>query len=226
MTKVDLVVFDMAGTTVNEDNIVYKTVQKAINKKGYNLALDTVLEHGAGKEKHQAIKDILAHVDGAVSLEKAADIFKDFKGLLQEAYKELEVTTYPGVTAMLAKLRESQIKIALNTGYNTEIATLLLQKMGWSVGKEYDVLVTADDVTNGRPNPDMIYKAMELVGVQDAVRVLKAGDSVIDIEEGKNAHCGFTVGVTTGAHTKNQLATAQPTFILDSLQGLAEMLID
>ena len=54
-----MVVFDMAGTTVNEDNVVYKTLQTAINEKGFSFTLDEVLQEGAGKEKLQAIKSIL-----------------------------------------------------------------------------------------------------------------------------------------------------------------------
>ena len=57
--KIELVVFDMAGTTVNEDNVVYKTVQQVINEEGFNISLADVLEHAAGKEKHQAITDVL-----------------------------------------------------------------------------------------------------------------------------------------------------------------------
>ncbi|MBC7424794.1 MAG: HAD family hydrolase, partial [Ferruginibacter sp.] len=56
---IKMVVFDMAGTTVNEDNVVYKTLRKAINEAGFNFTLGQVLEQGAGKEKLQAIKSIL-----------------------------------------------------------------------------------------------------------------------------------------------------------------------
>ena len=56
---IKMVVFDMAGTTVDEDNVVYKTLQKVINDAGYNFTLQQVLAVGAGKEKLQAIKDIL-----------------------------------------------------------------------------------------------------------------------------------------------------------------------
>ncbi len=40
----------MAGTTVNEDNLVYKTLKEEINAAGFTLTLDQVLAHGAGKE--------------------------------------------------------------------------------------------------------------------------------------------------------------------------------
>ncbi len=218
MHNIELVVFDMAGTVVDENNVVYKTLQKAINKKGHNLTLEFVLEHGAGKEKHQAIKDILAAVNA--EMEPSEPIFEDFKAMLDDAYDMLEVTSFAGVEKLLANLKAQKIKVALNTGYNTKIAKLLLKKMNWVKGKQYDTLVTADDAAKGRPHPDMILKAMEILNVSDASKVLKAGDSIIDIEEGKNANCGVTVGVTTGAHTRAQLQSANPTYVLDSLSEL------
>jgi len=223
MHKVELAVFDMAGTVVNEDNVVYKTLQKAINQKGYELTLGFVLEHGAGKEKHQAIKDILAAVGADSNSEPSEPIFEDFKKKLDDAYDTLEVTSFDGVQNLLANLKQLHIKIALNTGYNSKIANLLLQKMNWKKGEHYDELVTADDVSQGRPHPAMILRAMELLAVTDTAKVLKAGDSIIDIEEGKNANCGVTIGVTTGAHTEAQLRSAGPTYILNSLTELKEL---
>lgn len=57
-----MVVFDMAGTTIDEDNVVYKCVQKALNEYQIPATLEQVLEFGAGKEKLQAIKDVYAEV--------------------------------------------------------------------------------------------------------------------------------------------------------------------
>jgi phosphonatase-like hydrolase len=226
MYTIKLAVFDMAGTVVNEDNVVYKTLMKAINKNGYNISLEFVLEHGAGKEKHQAIKDILKAESYSVDAELAKTIFKEFKMLLGEAYENLEVTSYKGVEDMLYVLKANGIKIALNTGYDTHTAQLLLDKMHWNIGMQYDVLITADDVNLGRPNPDMILEAMSKLQVYDAELVLKVGDSIIDIEEGKNAKCGITIGVTTGAHTYEQLSSAEPTYVLNSLSNLSHLLIN
>ncbi|WP_200890708.1 hypothetical protein [Pedobacter lusitanus] len=49
--KFEMVVFDMAGTTVNENNLVYKTLRNAINNAGFEFSLEEVLAEGAGKEK-------------------------------------------------------------------------------------------------------------------------------------------------------------------------------
>ena len=53
--------------------------------------------------------------------------------------------------------------------------------------------------------------------------VAKVGDSIIDIEEGKNAGCALSIGITTGAHSFEQLQTAMPNFIIDNLLQLKDL---
>ena len=225
MKNIKLAVFDMAGTTVNEDNVVYKTVQRALDQGGFQVSLETVLELGAGKEKYKAIEDILGEeTKEVVSKEKTEEIYQSFKILLAEAYDQLEVAPYNGVEELFGILRSNQVKVVLNTGYDYRTAKTLVDKLGWEIGKEIDALITADDVELGRPSSEMIDKAMEQFGIESPDQVLKAGDSVIDIEEGKNAHCGMTIGVLTGAHTREQLVKANPTLILESLEELGEIL--
>ena len=225
MHRIKLAVLDMAGTTVNENNVVYKTVQGALQAHGVeNLSLDTVLEVGAGKEKLQAIKDVLNYLHLGQQV-RAEAVFKTFKQTLNQAYRELEVTPVEGAETTLEQLKQKNISVVLNTGYNREIANLLLEKLHWKERAQYDALITADDVTNGRPHPEMIEKAMEMFSVDDPSLVLKAGDSVIDIEEGKNAHCGVTVGVLSGAQNREQLASASPTYILDSIASIPGLLV-
>ncbi|AMC10206.1 HAD family hydrolase [Lutibacter profundi] len=222
---IQLIVFDMAGTTINENNVVYKTLQKSINKFGYNFSLEEVLLHGAGKEKHQAIKDIIASQPSTKKNEvESLPIFNDFSELLKITYQNLEVATFPETELVFKKLKERGVKIALNTGYNRKTALQLLNKLNWKEGNQYDALITASDVEKGRPEADMIYKAMELFHISEARNVVKVGDSIIDIQEGKNAICGITIGVTTGAHTKEQLKSVNPTFIIDSLPELLQKL--
>ncbi|NDV15854.1 phosphonatase-like hydrolase [Muricauda sp. TY007] len=222
MKKIELAVFDMAGTTVNEDNVVYKTVRAALAKSGVAVSLDTVLEFGAGKEKFKAIADILKETKTTGVEPKA--VFEDFKGMLEEAYANLDVTPYDGVEELFKLLKSKDVKVVLNTGYDQKTAKSLLNKLGWVPGEQIDALITADDVVKGRPSSEMIDKAMAMFKITDSEKVLKAGDSVIDIKEGKNANCGWTVGVLTGAQTREQLATAEPSMILDSLSDLAEQL--
>lgn len=215
-----MTVFDMAGTTVNEDNVVYKTLQKAINEAGFEFTLEQVLAEGAGKEKLQAIKSVLSVYGGIVDDAIASSIFQNFIKLLETAYDTMEILPQDNAIELFAALKERGIIVVLNTGYNAQTANSLISKLGWVVGEQIDGLITASDVINNRPKPDMILLAMEKFHITNPLEVLKVGDSTIDIEEGRNAGCRFNIGITTGAHTKEQLISVEPDFILDNLLEL------
>jgi phosphonatase-like hydrolase len=215
-----IVVFDMAGTTVDEDNVVYKTLQRSINENGFNFSLDQVFAEGAGKEKSQAIKSILksfAHIEDDKLTEH---IYHQFVIYLTEAYMHLDVLPQPNTIETFRILKQRNIKVVLNTGYNAETAGLLISKLGWKKGMEFDCLITSSDVENNRPDPEMIQLAMDIFGIGNSREVIKVGDSIIDIEEGQNAGCGLTIGITTGAHSFQQLQSANPDFIIYNLLEL------
>lgn len=221
---IKMVVFDMAGTTVNEDNVVYKTVRKAINDRGYDFTLEEVLKEGAGKEKLQAIKSVLA-LRGIDDDILSREIFAAFNGQLDQAYETMPIVEQPNATELFEALRAQGIYVVLNTGYSRPVATSLVAKIGWQVGSDIDALVTASDVPRNRPFPDMILHAMQQLGITDATQVAKVGDSAIDIEEGKNAGCEVTVGITTGAQTREQLLAATPTAVIDDLLELLPLVV-
>jgi len=217
---IKMVVFDMAGTTVDEDNVVYKTLRTAINQAGYNFNLNEVLAQGAGKEKRQAIKSIMQVYAGMEDDVLIDSIYANFIVQLADAYATLEVLPQPNATDLFGALSERDIIVVLNTGYNRETAQSLVTKLGWDEGAEFDLLVTADDVDKNRPNPDMILFAMNHFCITDGREVAKVVDSIIDIEEGRNAGCSLNVGITTGAHTFEQLQSANPEGIINNLLEL------
>ncbi len=210
----------MAGTTVNENNVVYKTLRKAINQAGYDFTLDQVLAEGAGKEKLKAIKDILHSQNGGENIQLANSIYQNFIVMLALAYQNLEIKPIEGAEELFHQLKKKNILVVLNTGYNEETARTLLNKLRWEEGGIIDGLVTASDVVQNRPQPDMILFAMKKFGIQDAHEVIKVGDSMIDIEEGANAGCYLNIGITTGAHTYEQLLSAHPDLIIHNLLDL------
>jgi phosphonatase-like hydrolase len=221
---IKMVVFDMAGTTVNENNVVYKTLQKAINEKGFNFSIEQVLSEGAGKEKLQAIKSILSVYAELDDNALADTIYERFIELLAKAYDTMEILPQDNAAELFRELKQRNILVGLNTGYNEETAQSLITKLGWKKGIEFDTLVTASDVRNNRPGPDMILLAMERFGITDAAEVVKVGDSIIDIEEGKNAGCSLNIGITSGAHTLQQLESAKPDYVIDNLLEILPLL--
>lgn len=219
---VELVVFDMAGTTVDEDNIVYKTLHRALLDQGVTTDLNTVLLHGAGKEKLQAARDVIEAVLGQPNETLALAAFSQFKVMLDHAYATEPIREQPNASQVFEFLKSKNIKVALNTGYNRPVTDHLLNRLGWNNTPLIDAVVCADDVQRGRPYPDMIELAMYRCGVTDPKKVAKIGDSAIDIEEGKNAGCGLTFGITTGAQLREQLLLATPNAILSNLAELQD----
>jgi phosphonatase-like hydrolase len=219
-----LIVFDMAGTVINEDNVVYKTLQKAANQGGIDVDLAGVLAEGAGKEKFIALHDIAARYAPSTGKESLDKMYSEFLRMLDKAYEHLNVTPMPGAKELFSELKRRNILVALNTGYNKKTSDQLLAKLGWNKSIDVDEIVTASEVANTRPHPDMILYAMKSLGIQDARTVMKIGDSQIDIEEGKNAGCGITVGITTGAHTREQLLLARPDYVIDHLSEVLNIL--
>jgi phosphonatase-like hydrolase len=217
---IKMIVFDMAGTVVDEGNVVYKTLQRALNNGGVNVTLDEVLAEGAGKEKSKAIHDIASKYDPGRDAVAIGAMYEEFVTLLDRAYSDLDVKPVDGAEELFDELRTIGVYRVLNTGYNRNTALQLLNKLGWRKELHFDELITASDVAKARPFPDMIFKAMGLMAIDDAGTVAKVGDSVVDIEEGKNARCGLTIGITTGAHTRGQLEASQPDYIIDSLREL------
>jgi phosphonatase-like hydrolase len=222
--QIQCVVFDMAGTTVNEDNLVYKTLQAAINHYNVPVDLNHVLLYGAGKEKFQAIKDIISNSPYALDEMVQLEAFNYFLAQLDIAYADFDVSPMPGAEQVFAALKQSGVKVVLNTGYNRATAENLLKKLGWAEGQQIDLLVTASDVLHNRPMPDMILYAKNKLHIADTKQMVKIGDSCIDIEEGKNAGCLLNIGITTGAQTETQLLQAKPDYIVHSLSEMLEIL--
>jgi phosphonatase-like hydrolase len=221
---IKMIVFDMAGTTVNENMVVYKTLQKAINEAGFNFTLEQVLTEGAGKEKVDAIRSILKVYAQKQDESLTNNIYQRFIALLEKAYDTQDILPQDNAEELFRTLKERNILVVLNTGYNQKTANQLIAKLGWKKGVEFDGLVTATDVSRNRPYPDMIRLAMKEFSIDDPREVAKVGDSVIDIEEGVNAGCSLNIGITTGAHTRQQLQSVKPDYIIDNLLELLTLL--
>merc|ERR1712007_84319 len=101
-----------------------------------------------------------------------------------------------GLLGYFRELKQAGIKIALDTGYPQNIQEGLVKRLGF------------DKVVDGRPYPYMVHRLMERLNIESVKRVCKVGDSVRDIEEGRNAGCGLVVGVLSGADDFQSLMEA------------------
>lgn len=216
--SVKLVVFDMAGTTVKDKNYVGLAFQQAMKAHGYEVSIEEI-NPMMGYEKPLAIKMMLeGHRNGQEEITETliSTIHDDFVSAMVHFYQTSSaVVPLPNVEDTFFQLKEKGIKIGLDTGFSRKIAEIIVDRLNWS--GVIDALVASDDVPHGRPFPDMIHKMMAELGIHDAQEVVKVGDTEVDVNEGLNTGCKYSIGITTGAFTREELLKYQPSHVIDDI---------
>eukprot|EP00928_Gymnodinium_smaydae_P065320 TRINITY_DN48485_c0_g1_i1.p1 TRINITY_DN48485_c0_g1~~TRINITY_DN48485_c0_g1_i1.p1 ORF type:complete len:300 (-),score=59.42 TRINITY_DN48485_c0_g1_i1:318-1217(-) len=210
LENIDLIVYDMAGTTVQEGGIVYKTLQQVMQNAGLEVPDEAMHPwHGAKKE---AVIAHFARQNGTPDSELEDLVVKlgdAFIAAIDEAYfNEASPINHidVGLLGYFRQLQSVGIKIGLDTGYPENIQQGLVKKLGFD--KVVDAYISSYQVREGRPYPYMVHRLMEQLKIEDVRRVAKVGDSARDIEEGRNAGCGLVVGVLSGADDAATLLAA------------------
>ena len=226
--SIELVVFDIAGTTVADKGNINDVFRKAFLNAGIeNVEADDV-DEVMGYRKKEAIEIIVAkykpgYENDAMFIDA---IHEDFTKQMVMYYETCEgLVPLPFAEKVFRELHTNKVKVALNTGFTRVITMPILKRLGWDNVPFIDEVICSDEVPEGRPHPYMIEKLMQKLNISNAEDVAKIGDTKVDIEEGKNAGCGIVVGVTTGAYTKEQLIKYQPDFIIDSLEILPSLIL-
>ena len=224
--NIELVVFDIAGTTVKDDNEVAKAFQNALKKFGHPLSFEEINPF-MGYEKHFAIREILkgSGKGAETDPELVHKIHEEFVREMKAFYSASQtISPLPDVESTMKTLHDMGVKIAINTGFSREIADIIVQKLGWFEKGYIDFMIASDEVERGRPFPDMIFSLMKQAGVEDPRLVAKVGDTEVDINEGKNAGCRYVIGISTGSFTRSELEPYKPTHIIANLGEVVAIL--
>lgn len=207
MGRYKAVVFDWAGTTV--DYGCFAPVQafvEVFKHFGIEPTMEEVREP-MGMLKKDHIRTML-QMERITSLweikyrrkwteEDVEDLYEIFEEKLLSILDQFaEVKPY--VLETVEELRKRGIKIGSTTGYTDKMMEIVVPKAKEN-GYEPDAWFSPDAVEGfGRPYPFMVFKNMQALGIQNVDQVMKVGDTVSDIKEGKNAGV-YTVGVIEGS---------------------------
>ncbi len=216
--KPELVVFDMAGTTIRATDQVPAAFWKAFEHVGV-IVSDDEIQSVRGKSKREAISDLLIrHLGMEEERRLATRVYNDFQRMLIARYEKYGVEPMEGAEETFEWLKKQGIKVALTTGFDRSLANLLLQRIGW--GMSIDAVICNEDVPRGRPAPYLIFRAMERTGSDCIHRVAVVGDTVSDLQAAFNAGARWSIGVLSGAHSEIQLKGSPHTAIIESVKAL------
>jgi phosphonatase-like hydrolase len=225
--QIELVIFDMAGTTVRDDDAVNICLRDALATQT-PVTRDEV-NQVMGLPKPIAIRLLLEEKLGGaskVSPNVVDQVYHDFLARMLNHYRTAAgIEPMPHTLETFRRLKQAGVRLALDTGFSRPIVDAILKRLRWNEGGLLDATVASDEVPRGRPHADLAFKAMELTGVREAKRVAKVGDTPSDLQEGMAAGCGLVVGVTNGSHTREQLAAHAHTHLIASLQELPELVL-
>lgn len=233
MLPIKLVVFDMAGTTVQDKKEVETCFARACAETGLKVSEERILAL-QGYSKIEVFKLLWDEQIGQTHPEYDENViysYDYFRMILEDHYKINEVFPTEGCLEIFDFLRKNGIKIALTTGFYRKVTNIILEKLGWLDGLEYnyvntsgksiiDVSIASDEVQKGRPEPYMIQKAMKLMGVSDPYEVINIGDTPSDLKSGVRAGCRLSLGVTNGTHSIEQLKFLRNDGLISSLNEL------
>ena len=217
MSTIRLVIFDIAGTIIEDHGEVLSSFKLALKKNGISVE-ENELREWKGASKCEVIHHFVQRQtggDASASNQRIEKTYGDFRQMLEDHYRCNGVVPVQGVKATFGWLLDHDIDIATTTGFYREVSDLILKKAGWE--KLFRASVCSDDVAKGRPAPFMIFHAMEAAQVTDVSQVINVGDTPLDLQAGVNAGVRGIIGVLTGTHTEERLRRERHTHILSSV---------
>ncbi|MGW4522524.1 phosphonatase-like hydrolase [Amycolatopsis sp. NPDC004378] len=212
----ELVVLDMAGTTVADDGLVVKA---------FTDAIETL---GVPDEQHAEMLKYVVDTMGQSKITVFRALMRDeteaqqANSAFEAAYGNLvaESRPVPGAEDVIRGLRANGVKVAFTTGFAPVTQQAILDALGWR--DLADLALAPGDGVRGRPFPDLVLTAALRLEVTDVRQVAVVGDTASDVRCGRRAGASVVAGVLTGAGRREDLLEA--THILDSVRDLPSLL--
>lgn len=211
----ELVVLDLAGTTVVDDGIVEAAFARAWDRvQATDQGRAAALQHVRDTMGQSKIDVFRALVD--------EDTAQELNTAFERAYRELiddgKCEPIPGAEDTVRALRARGLKIAFTTGFAPTTAKAILKSLGWK--DLADVVLTPEDAGRGRPAPDLPLSAVIRTRTSSVAAMVVVGDTESDAGSGRAAGAGLVVGVLTGSRSAETLTAAGADLVLGSVTEL------
>ena len=209
--KYKTLIFDLDGTLLNTLIDLASSVNYAMRECGFNERTTDEIRRFIGNGVAVLIQRSVPDGISEEEYKKALDIFKTH-------YKENSrnnTAPYDGICDLLRKLKED--------GYNLAIVSNKVDFAVKDLRDEFfngliDVAIGDSDATRTKPEPDMVYKAIEELGV-DKESCIYIGDTDVDIETARNSGMDC-ISVSWGFRLRSELEECGATMIADCAEDI------
>ncbi len=215
-----LVLLDCDGTLVDSQQAIVLAFNAAWRAAGLDEPDSQTVRRLVGTPLTEAIGVLLPGADDWF-VRRLAGLYRDaYYGGHQHPEHDDE-PLFPGVREALQAMRGAGLLMGVATGKSFRGLTALLERHG--IADWFATLQTADRVL-GKPNPDMVYRAQEEIGLESR-DIVVVGDTSHDIEMALRAGVG-AVGVAWGYHSVHDLQKAGARRIAGCREELPRMVFD
>lgn len=221
--RTEIVVMDMAGTTVADDGLVVSAFTEAVRTLGIDAddeRFPPMMRHVVDTMGESKLTVFRALFDGDEEVARSAN------AAFEDAYGDLvgqgRCEPLPGAAATISSLRSAGVKVALTTGFSPRTRDAILDALGWH--ELVDLALSPADVGRGRPYPDLNLSALLRLGGTDVRALATVGDTAFDVLAGLAAGAGVVTGVLSGAHDRPTLEAAGAHHVLDTVADLPALL--
>ena len=212
--KIDTVLFDLDGTLLDSKELIYRSFVHTFEKFYPNHELsDAELDSFFGPPLNVTFAK---YTNDSKQIEEMIDYYRQYN---LEAHDEL-VNLFPGVKETIKYLSKHNYKLGVISAKKSDLVNHALEI--FKINEYFDIVIGQDEVKNPKPNPEGILLATRKLKSNRAVYV---GDSVSDIEAGKNAKiktCAIAYKKDNGRAP--MLMEAEPDMFIDSMYGLIKAL--
>lgn len=190
----DYFIFDMDGTIFDTEKFYYQTWLDIAKKEGFDFGLEDKVRL-SGKQSKESIAYMVENF--SMDEKEAIRIRKNLNELRDKKFNELDYSLKkPGLLNLLLYLRENNKNIALSSSSIKSRIDFLLDREG--VRDYFDEIISSDDITKGKPDPQIFNLAMEKIGadknktyiIEDSLAGVKAAKKsgakvvlIIDLDE-------------------------------------------
>ncbi len=207
-------IFDFDGTLMDTSGVILSTIMSTIREMGLPAKTEEECRSIIGIRTDEAGKYLYPDLD--ISNEEFARVFRANYDRLKKGASE---KTFPGVIETLEKLRVSGHGIAIAS--SRRLASLNDYLDGLGIKDWFDMIVGADSVTKGKPDPEPVLTILNALDWK-AGDTLVVGDADVDIMMGNAAGCS-TCAVTYGNGSLASLKEAEPDYMVDDFKRILDL---